>query len=232
MKKKFAFQKMMVACIVILLISAFNVAIAQTETTTAPVDTVEVVKSDTVQVAEIEPKEKKTKRKDEFIIYGGANIGSLQVSANEYDSSAKVGYNLGFAYRRGQFFYWQLGAEYSNALYEFQNLSGTSDLESFSVSSIDVPFTVGINILSVTNRILGLRTFIGLVPSYNIGVSDDSNNVDKDGINSFMFSGQVGVGVNVFFFILDVGYNYGFNDIFPDVESRPGQAFVNLGFRF
>jgi hypothetical protein len=44
--------------------------------------------------------------------------------------------------------------------------------------------------------------------------------------------GQGGIGINVAFVLLEAGYNYGFQDLHKDHKSKPGQVFVNLGFRF
>ena len=59
----------------------------------------------------------------------------------------------------------------------------------------------------------------------------------KNDIADFMFYGQGGVGVDIAFFFIEVGYNYGLSNIINDIEnesikSNPSQTYVNLGFRF
>ena len=44
--------------------------------------------------------------------------------------------------------------------------------------------------------------------------------------------GQAGLGVDIAFFFLETGVNYGFTDVFENFNSKHTQVFVNLGFRF
>jgi hypothetical protein len=83
------------------------------------------------------------------------------------------------------------------------------------------------------NRVLSVRLFASAVPSVTLSVGDNSYGITKDEVNSFIMYGQGGLGINVAFLVIELGYNYGFNELissYPD--SNPGQVFVNLGFRF
>jgi hypothetical protein len=91
---------------------------------------------------------------------------------------------------------------------------------------------LGINILSATDKVLNLRGFISAVPSFNIGVGDNDYGYDKDKIETFNFAGQLGIGVDVLIMVFELGYNYGFIDLLKDKDSKPGQAFLNIGIRF
>jgi len=91
---------------------------------------------------------------------------------------------------------------------------------------------LGINILSATDKVLALRGFISAAPSFNIGVGDNDYGYDKDKIETFNFAGTLGIGVDVLFLVFELGYNYGFIDLIKDKDSKPGQAFLNIGFRF
>lgn len=219
--------KVLAICLVIVISSLCNFAKAQ-------VDTTVVAKPDTtIKEKGKDGKKEDKKRKDEFIVYIGPNFNQLAVSSSEYGANMKAGYHFGFDYKRGKFFYWQVGARFNNAVYELDDL-GTIEatFESFAVRGIDVPVTGGINFLSAVNRIFALRVFISAVPSFALGVGDNNLPVTKDDINSFIFYGQGGIGVNVAFIVLEAGYNFGFQDLLKDHESKPGQVFVNLGFRF
>lgn len=200
--------------------------------------------TDTTQVDQTEPekKEKKAKKdkkkKDEFKIYAGINFNSLLVSSDAYSSTIAPGWMIGFDYKRGKFFYWQVGARYNNPVYDLIDNSVSSDSSNyldglFGVRNIDVPITVGLNFLSFASRIVGLRLFIGVTPQFAIGVGNNDLDVTKDNINTFNVLGQGGIGVDVAFIYLESGVNYGFIDLFKnDIESKPFQIFLNLGFRF
>ncbi len=104
--------------------------------------------------------------------------------------------------------------------------------DKFYVRDIDIPVTGGINFLSAINRIVALRIFISAVPAFALGVGDNDLGITKDDINTFNLYGQAGLGVNVAFIVLEAGYNYGFIDMLQNAQSKPGQVFINLGFRF
>lgn len=201
----------------------------------AQADTTKVNQPDTTLQATEEKGEKvDRKRRDEFILFAGVNFSNLNVSSDDYDSPTKMGYHLGGYYKRGKFFYWQVGARFCNSNYALDNINMVSDsTNDFLVTSIDVPLTAGINLLSATNRVLALRVFASAVPAFTLGVADNDISIEKDDLNSFVLYGQGGVGVNVAFLVIEAGYNYGFQDLLKnDIKSAPGQLFVNLGFRF
>lgn len=201
-------------------------------------DTVKVAPADTTQLASADTTLKKEKadrkRKDSFVVYIGANANELDVSPDQYNSDGELGYQLGFNYRRGKFLYWGAGAKFTNAIYGLKPLNSTSDSSSLSVKSIDIPLTGGLDLLFFTSRLFTVRTFVGVIPSFVLGVSDDTGiGIEKEEINSFNLFGQGGIGVDVAFLDIEVGYNMGFNDLLKnEIQSTPGQVFVNLGFRF
>lgn len=218
-------MKKIILCIIVLILS--NGLFAQ---------------SDSLQVApqnENTKKEKKDrKRRDEFKVYAGLNVNEISISSDEYESVFAPGFLLGASYKRGRFFYWEVGARYSNPVYNLNDLSNTSNPSKildgvFSVRSIDVPITFGINVLSITSRVVGLRVFVSAVPTFALGVGNNDIGITKDNINNFIMFGQGGIGVDAAFLFLEAGLNYGFTDLFiNDIQSKPYQIFLTLGFRF
>ena len=184
-----------------------------------------------------ETKEKKEKKKkDSFKVFAGVSFNTLNLNDEVFESTLAPGYMLGFSYLRGRFFYWEIGARYNNYSYNLKQIGVDSTeaiKDAFGVRAVDVPITGGINVLSFVSRIVGLRIFVSAVPTFNLGVGSNDLNITKDDINSFVMNGQAGIGVDVAFIFLEVGGNYGFNDLLKnDIQSNPVQGFVNLGFRF
>lgn len=210
-------------CLVVMFVSVGNFVNAQ-------VDTTQLAQPDTtIQEKGKEDKKDDKKRKDEFIPYVGVNFNRM-TSSGQYESSTGIGYHLGFNYKRGKFFYWQVGARFNNAVFDLTNNADSTD--GVPIKDIDLQVTGGINFLSPLNRIVALRLFVSAVPSFALGVGDNDLGIVKDDINSFMLYGQAGLGINVAFLVIEAGYNYGFQDMLKDYDSKPGQVFVNLGFRF
>ena len=218
------------ATLVLVFIFISNVFFAQTDST-------QVVQDDIKTTEEQQTKEKKEKKKkDEFKVFAGANFNNLNISSETYEPTIAAGWSLGASYKRGKFFYWELGAMYNNPVYNLsdQTLPASSYFDGiFGVQRIDIPVSFGINFLSVTSRIVGLRAFVSGIPSFAIGVGGNDLDISMDNINDFNFYGQAGVGVDVIFLFIEAGFNYGFSDLFQDYStSNPYQAYVNLGFRF
>ena len=214
-----------------------NTLLAQVDTTKKAItDTSKVMAVDTTKKAvdtakKAEAKQKKVK--DHYIVYGGASANMMDVSSNKFEAKTGIGYHVGLSYRRGGFFYWQVGARYNNAVYDFVSRTTSSDTSTLAIKDIDIPITAGINFLTFVNRVVNLRAFVSAVPAFTIGVGDNSIGFTKDHVNSFVFYGQAGVGADIAFFVIEVGFNYGFGDMLKDYSnSKPSQAFVSLGFRF
>ncbi len=214
-----------------------SLKVNQPGTTVIPADT-SLKPADTVLNKQKDEKSKKKGKgwNDEFIVYVGGSLNMLSVSSDKYENHIAPGYMLGAAYKRGKFFYWQAGARFNNAVYSLSDISKPADTtvtdSVFSIREIGIPITGGINFLSVTNRIFALRLFLSAIPSFAIGVGGNDLGINKDQINTFNLYGQAGIGVNIFFVVLEAGVNYGFLDVFKNDQSKPAQIFVHLGFRF
>lgn len=223
--------------LIVIIASLYNVAKAQVDTTKAVQPDTTLAAAPDTAVQEKDKKEKKEdkKRKDEFIPFVGVNFNMLSMSDDNIEANTGIGWHLGFDYKRGKFFYWQVGARFNYAVYGLKNLSiqpDTADYINVGVSDIEIPITGGINFLSAINRVVALRLFVSAYPAFALGVTENDLNLTKDDINSFMLYGQAGIGVNVAFLVIETGYNFGFQDLLKDYDSKPGQIFVNLGFRF
>jgi len=187
------------------------------------------------QEQEAAPKKDNKKRSD-FKVFGGINFNKLSMDERLLKPEVAVGWSLGASYKRGRFLYWGIGATYNHSVY---NLLDTTFLPGalldgvFNTNNIDIPVTVGVNFLFFASRLVGLRVYVSAVPSFIISVGDNKLNISSENTNAFNFYGQGGVGVDVAFIFVEVGYNYGFVDLFTnDIRSNPNQIFVNLGFRF
>ena len=218
--------------LVVVLIILNNVVEAQTDTTKkVPADTLKVTTVDTVPAQPVATASSSPKKK-QFIIYAGPNSNSMGGSTDKYNANSGVGYHIGVAWQKEGFVYGQFGLRFNNAVYGFQSKATSKDTGDLKVQAIDVPLTAGINFLTI-GKIANLRAFVSAMPSFTIGVSDNNFGIDKDQVKSFIFYGQAGIGANVAFAMIDIGYNYGFSDLMENFDStNPSQWFLNLGIRF
>ena len=200
-------------------------AIAQTDTITFDNETAQ----DTI-IKKTKTK-KQYKRVSDFRIYGGVSTSKILLSNNSaYESAYAAGYNLGFSYRTGRFAYWEMGVNYNNSAVTLDELSIQE--ENMQIRQLEVPISIGINALSLTRRVFGVRIFGGVAPAYIAGIKENPFNLATDDFNRFQVSGRVGVGVDVLFLFIEGGYQYGFTDLLKDQDSNLSQLDLKLGFRF
>lgn len=237
MKMKKIIQLNKTVFLVLVMVFISNIAVSQTDTSAAGnQDATAAAKSDQKSTeSNKEKKKEKRKKSGVFMAYGGVTFNQLSTTST-YESVIAPGWALGASYKHGRFFYWQVGGRYNNAVYELSLPGQATDSikdNLFSVKDIDIPLTAGLNLLYFTGKALGLRIYVSAVPSFVLGVGEsDYSNFSKDNVNNFNFYGQGGLGVDVLFLSIDAGYNYGFTDVFQNEQSKPGQVYVNLGFRF
>ena len=178
---------------------------------------------------------KDKKKRDDFKVFGGVSFNNLIVDSKLVKPQTAVGWLLGASYKRGRFFYWELGATYHHAVYNLKDttmIPGSNFDGVFGTNNINVPVKFGLNFLFFISRIVGLRVYVGAVPSFTLGVGENKLNITMDKLNTFNLYGQGGIGVDVAFIFVEAGYNYGFMDVFKNHKSNPNQIFVTLGFRF
>jgi len=212
-----------------------NVVVAQTDTTKAvAADTAAAVAAAPVAAAPVAAESSSTsdKKKRHFVLYAGVNSNSMGGSTEKYNSNSGVGYHIGVSWKTKGFFFGQFGLRFNNAVYGFQSKATSKDTGDLKVQALDLPLTAGINIISI-GKLASIRGFGSLMPSFRLGVSDNHFGIDKDDVNSFILYGQLGLGADVVFGMIEVGYNYGFSDLMENSDNtNPGQWFLSLGINF
>jgi hypothetical protein len=225
--------------IIVILVILNSTAMAQvpSDTSKAKVDTTTMLPADTVkpaQAAAITPpaSEKKAKPK-QLNFYIGGNSNTMSGSTASYNANSALGYQLGVAFKKGSFTYWQVGLMYNYSAYGFNTVATNIDTGKLNIQALDIPVTLGINFLSFA-KIVGLRAFVSAIPAFTLGVGNNGFGISKDNVNSFVFYVGGGIGVDIFFLMIDIGYNYGTGSLMKNSASstNPGQAYLNLGFRF
>lgn len=181
-------------------------------------------------VIEKSTKEKVHKRVSDFKFYGGISASTIVLSNSTYEAAYAAGYNLGFAYRKGRYGYWEVGLNFNGSVVALDDVSTLE--QNMQIRFLEVPLSGGINLLGTTRRVLGLRIYGGLVPGYVVKIGDNPFGLEEGDFNQFQLGGRVGVGVDVFFLFIEAGYQYGFIDLLNDQDSNLSQLDLRLGFRF
>jgi hypothetical protein len=180
---------------------------------------------------------KERKAKSSFKLSAGATFNDIKLdSDSDVEANSALGYNLGISYKRGRFFYYEIGARINSRSFDLKDL-GDQSVNSITISAVDVPLSGGVNLTSFADRLVGLRVFVSAVPSFTVGKKVEDIGLVEDDIQNVMFYGQAGVGIDIAFFFIESGFNFGVDDLVKNIENEsiksvPSQVFVNLGFRF
>jgi len=226
--------------IIAILVILNKAAIAQVpaDSTRSKVDTTTRMPADTVKPATAPagttppPTQEKPKPK-QFNFYIGGNSNTMSGSTASYNANSALGYQIGVAWKKGGFTYWQVGLLYNYSAWGFNSLATKVDTGKLNVQALDIPVTFGVNFLSFA-RIVSLRVYVSAMPAFTLGVGSNHFGITKDDVNSFIFYAQGGIGVDIAFLMIDLGYNYGTGSLMKNSTSstNPGQVYLNLGFRF
>lgn len=154
-------------------------------------------------------------------------------SGSGVNASVGAGFTAGGKVRFGRTFYVDGGFFWSWAGASVDE--GTLTSQSFYIGSIQTPVTVGYRILRAS--VVALRIFAGVVPSFVTSVSDTDLGIEKSDLNSTLWSGKFGAGVDILILAVDISYQPGFTDIFSnpdpgDPEVKQNSWLIEAGLRF
>jgi len=172
----------------------------------------------------------------DFIIRAG--IHSVLNPETEINTAnvkgGKVGWNLGADLRLGNFLYLQPGVHFYSSSLSVEAGSSTVDdfKNSTRIQSLKIPIMVGLAPLSNAGDNFDLVVDAGVVPSFNLGFSDDDNLFDKDDLNDVNWSGRVGAGLEFGFFAVGAYYEFGFNKIFEEGDENFSIIGATVGLKF
>ncbi len=151
-------------------------------------------------------------------------------TGTDVDASTAAGFSAGGKVRVGRTFYVDGGFFWSWAGANVKDTGGTSN--SFYIGSVQIPVTMGYRI---GLKLVAIRIFGGVLPSFVTNVNDTDLGIVKDDLNSVLWSGKFGAGVDILFLAVDIAYQPGFTTIFKDPndpEIKQNSWIIEAGFRF
>jgi len=179
--------------IILILVILNNGVIAQvpSDTTKVKVDSTTTMPADTAKPAQpaaatTPPASEKKAKPKQLNFYIGGNSNTMSGSTASYNSNSALGYQVGVAFKKGSFTYWQVGLMYNYSAYGFNTVATNIDTGKLNVQAFDIPVTLGINFLSFA-KIIGLRAFVNAMPAFTLGVGNNNFGISKDDVNSFVF---------------------------------------------
>ena len=167
-----------------------------------------------------------------FKLSGGLTLNNLDFDSNSgLDTETTNSWNAGLSYQRGRLLYAELGARLNVREFDVATTS-TNSLSEISIAAIDIPLSVGVNLTSYLENLIGVRVYVGAVPSFTVDTDVDDLGLTRDDVEDFSLYGQAGIGMDFSVLCIEAGYNFGFDDIIiQGSKSVPNQIFINFGFR-
>jgi len=167
--------------------------------------------------------------------YIGANFAGVNMQTPELSTETRTGVQAGVFYRKGDLLYGQVGMEYQVFRVHMTDedpIEGMRD-DDVTFQKFNLPLYIGLNLLPVTDDIVNVRAYAGPTFAYIFNVPVNDLEFTAQDLARIRIDGTIGAGLDVMIFNLDVGYNFGVNELFTDEFSgRTHYAFVNAGISF
>ena len=182
--------------------------------------------------------------------YGWFNV--LQLTSDQGNSlidgvlhnqkvSGRPGYQFGAALTFGSRFYVQPGFQYAIISSEVVNentVSGEELIDQTTINTISVPLKVGFRLIDPeAENLFNVRVFGGFDGSHVISVdhstkSNGLGDIDDSDFSNLIVSTDFGIGLDIFIFYIDMGYQLGLTPVYTGGDNAKANAFYsNIGLR-
>ena len=164
----------------------------------------------------------------------GVNLSRLSNEPESFNQSARIGYQFGGSVQIGKKLYVEPGIYWLKMGSEMVHANQSELNFKTDINGIRIPVFVGYQIIGGDKEnIFGLRVFGGPSGSWITKVSANDNDLEKEDFNNFLWGVDVGAGVDVWLLFLDIGHEWGLNDVFKDDPNNAKNHawWWNLGVR-
>ncbi|MCB2218773.1 MAG: PorT family protein [Bacteroidetes bacterium] len=165
----------------------------------------------------------------------GLNFSRLSDEPENFNQSARVGFQFGGSVAIGKKFYVEPGIFWTKMSKDLVHADDKDfDFEN-NISAIRIPAFVGYQIIGGDEEnILGVRVFGGPSMSWITKIESNDTELDKEDFNSLLWGINAGAGVDVWLLFLDVGHEWGLNQVFKEDpnEAKNHAWWFNIGMRF
>lgn len=164
-------------------------------------------------------------------LFLGLNRGNSATEPQVYSTEGNTGYEFGLFLRTGKWFYVQSGITYMKLSQQLTTGASFPDKvkDNLSISRLELPFYIGLNVLPIGHKIFNIRGFAGPAFSYALSVKDNDLGISTDEINRFQADLGAGVGLDILFMKLDLGFNYGLANLISGEKSHISYGFLTFG---
>jgi len=164
----------------------------------------------------------------------GVNSSRLSTDQGNWSNDARIGWQGGGSWLLGNKFYVEPGIYFATISSDMVHQEDINLNFTNKISMIRIPVFAGYHILGdASESFFNLRVFGG--PSASFITKVETSDLIKDDFSKVLWGVDAGIGINVWWLFLDMGYEWGLNDIYSHADhgSAKAQAFwANIGVRF
>ena len=160
----------------------------------------------------------------------GFNLTTFSSDIPTHEIDGRLGWQLGGTIAIGSEFYFEPGIFWVKNNWNLKE--GGAKFKN-DISSLRIPAFVGWNVVGDPDDDRNFHIFAG--PSAMIVTSTNSEvtGMSEDDFNKFIIGANVGAGISIGKIFVDVGYEWGLNNMYKDDENdtKHRTLWVNAGFR-
>jgi hypothetical protein len=173
----------------------------------------------------------------------GYHASELTTNIKDVESDFKDNFNFGIFLRTGQKVYLQPEVNFLDrgGIFNFQDTGSNSLNQEIDIKTLEVPLLLGFQLIKV--GIVNLRVMTGPSASFvlqknvkSTGQLGDGGNLTTDSIEDLVWGLNVGGGIDISVFTIDIRYQIGFNEVIKatqdfDFNSKSNIFAVSLGWK-
>lgn len=163
----------------------------------------------------------------------GMNFTRLSNDPLSYETTGRLGWQLGGTITFGDHFYFEPGIFWVKNNWNLQNIDPNIPEFKNDISSLRIPVFVGLNLIGDATDDRNFHIFGGPAAQIVTKVNTGSTGLTTDDFSKFIWGLNLGAGISINKIFIDAGYEWGFTNIYKndpnDIQSRG--FWLNAGFR-
>ncbi len=162
----------------------------------------------------------------------GMNLTHFSTDIPDYGITGRLGWQIGGTIAIGDEFYFEPGIFWVKNNWDLKQ-DGTGTKFKNDISSLRIPAFVGWNVVGSPDDDRNFHIFAGPAAMIVTSTNSEITGVTEDDFNKFIIGANVGAGLSIGKIFVDVGYEWGLNNMYKndDSNTKHRSLWVNAGFR-
>lgn len=161
--------------------------------------------------------------------YLGFNFSNVSKTPDGTSTQAKVGGQIGASLMIGDRFHLNPGIAYFSRSTEFSSKDDPNISSDLLINGVSIPLLVGYRFVDPSSEpLLNVRVYAG--PSLMFLTKNELSGADDNAINwnDTQWGGQVGAGLDILIFFLDLSYEFGLTNTIDGTDNNTIDDFTDI----